>query len=374
MRGKQHRQPVTGYSPGDGQQFIPPIILRKDTMHKLLSFLIVLASMAFGVGSLASAQTNFIGGGIWGDAKVSGGGATIACAYTPVTTGTEGTSYTGATPSASGGAPAYTFSETGSLPTGLSISSSTGIISGTPSVSGSFPSIQVKVTDTASNTANCGAAFTLVISPSGFSPTFDQAAPIGVNFFGTSQSVSLTTAHSNELIVVDVLVNTNTITSVVDSGSAGLTFAKHGSVTTGSGTQDIERWFAIAPSSLTAESITVNVGGLGTLIAVVAYGISGVNTASPFQGTSATSENSAGGVDPLSGSATSAPTIAIAALGNPDSSGPTHGSGWTNIFDNTVESVGFCVEYQPQASAGSVSATLSVGTGTATTGLLDIVQ
>jgi hypothetical protein len=100
-------------------------------------------------------------------APVSSGPPALACAYTPVTTGTESTSYTGATPSPSGGTSPYTFSETGSLPTGLTINTSTGIISGTPSVSGSFPSIQVSVADSASHTADCGAAFTLVISPSG---------------------------------------------------------------------------------------------------------------------------------------------------------------------------------------------------------------
>jgi hypothetical protein len=97
----------------------------------------------------------------------AGAPATLACSYTPVTTGTEGTAYTGATPSPSGGTSPYTFSETGTLPTGLTINTSTGVISGTPSVSGSFPSIQVSVADSASHTANCGAAFTLMISTGG---------------------------------------------------------------------------------------------------------------------------------------------------------------------------------------------------------------
>jgi hypothetical protein len=91
----------------------------------------------------------------------------LSCSYTPVTSATENTAYTGATPSASGGTPSYTYSETGSLPTGLSISSSTGIISGTPTVSGAFTGIQVKVTDNASNTANCGSSFTLTVTYQG---------------------------------------------------------------------------------------------------------------------------------------------------------------------------------------------------------------
>lgn len=114
----------------------------------------------------AHAQISLTGAGL--GAPSSGGGA-LSCSYTPVTTGTQSVAYTGATPSASGGTPAYTFSETGSLPSGLTISSSTGVISGTPSASGTFPTIQVKVTDSVSTVANCGASFTLTIASSGCS-------------------------------------------------------------------------------------------------------------------------------------------------------------------------------------------------------------
>jgi Putative Ig domain len=119
----------------------------------------------------------------------AGGPAILACSYTPVTTGTEGTAYTGATPSPSGGTSPYTFSETGSLPTGLSINTTTGVISGTPSASGSFASIQVSVADSASHAANCGAAFTLVISPSGGGASFV--------FRGGQNQTALTLSDSN---------------------------------------------------------------------------------------------------------------------------------------------------------------------------------
>lgn len=65
----------------------------------------------------------------------------------PVTSGTNGVAYTGSTPTVFGGAAAYVWSiSSGPLPTGLSINSSTGQITGTPSVSGSFPLV-IRVTD-----------------------------------------------------------------------------------------------------------------------------------------------------------------------------------------------------------------------------------
>jgi microcystin-dependent protein len=165
---------------------------------------------ASGSGSV-SVLSETPGVGVGNQGIVSSGSVTLACSYTPVTTGTEGTAYTGATPSPSGGTSPYTFSETGSLPTGLSINTSTGVISGTPSVSGSFPSIQVSVADSASHTANCGAAFTLVISPSGgaltWTPITTQPAFQNIAFdsvTATFSGVSLGTVSAANLVLVGV--------------------------------------------------------------------------------------------------------------------------------------------------------------------------
>jgi len=74
----------------------------------------------------------------------------------PLTPGVQGTVYAGETLSATGGTGSYSWTwaaASGSLPTGLILNKSTGAISGTPSVAGTY-SIAVTATDTASNTAS----------------------------------------------------------------------------------------------------------------------------------------------------------------------------------------------------------------------------
>ena len=80
--------------------------------------------------------------------RIAAGAFTITTSSLPA--GTVGTAYTATTLAATGGTPPYTWSASG-LPSGLSISSA-GVISGTPTASGTF-SVTVQATDSAQVTA-----------------------------------------------------------------------------------------------------------------------------------------------------------------------------------------------------------------------------
>jgi hypothetical protein len=88
----------------------------------------------------------------------SGGTAAVVAALsisgTPVLTATEGAAYAGFTATASGGETPYTYSLVGTWPAGITVNSSSGAVSGTPTESGSFTGLSVRVTDNNSDTAD----------------------------------------------------------------------------------------------------------------------------------------------------------------------------------------------------------------------------
>jgi Bacterial Ig-like domain (group 3) len=100
------------------------------------------------------------------------------------TTGTYNVPYTPVAFLATGGSGQYTFSETGSLPSGMSLSPA-GILSGTPTQGGSFPFI-VNVSDSQGDTG--GLTQSLVINPAATTTTL-TATP---NSLDVSQPFTLT--------------------------------------------------------------------------------------------------------------------------------------------------------------------------------------
>jgi len=107
-------------------------------------------------------------------------------------TGTVGAAYPGATIAGSGGSGVYTFTATG-LPSGLTLSSTTGAISGTPAAgTAGTDTVVVTVTDSSSNTAT--KTYTLTINPGPSSVpviTSVSANTEGQNIIGPNTWVSI---------------------------------------------------------------------------------------------------------------------------------------------------------------------------------------
>jgi flagellin-like protein len=101
----------------------------------------------------------------------------------------------------------------------------------------------------------------------------------------TSGSAALTTTKSNDVVVVMLSAeDTGSVLRTVSGVAAtGLTFLKRsgGTIPT-SPFSDAEVWYAIASSPLSAASITVTMTGAVDDGSIVAFGVSGANTATPW--------------------------------------------------------------------------------------------
>lgn len=122
-------------------------------------------------------------------ASTSGGGLSITTQNLPV--GNVGAEYSG-TLSATGGQPPYVWSINGALPSGLSLTPSSGIISGVPSSSGVY-GFTANVTDAASHQASQNLSITINGSSSGSFAITNVAFANGT--VGQSYSQPLTTAN-----------------------------------------------------------------------------------------------------------------------------------------------------------------------------------
>jgi hypothetical protein len=122
--------------------------------------------------------------------------APLSISGTPVTTATEGEAYEGFTVSATGGEPPYVFSvASGSLPPGITLNDETGAVAGTPTESGTFADIVLRVTDDASETDDL-APFTIEV----------EEAPAEEQVFATVEATNTAVKNSNPDTVHDVPV------------------------------------------------------------------------------------------------------------------------------------------------------------------------
>jgi hypothetical protein len=108
-------------------------------------------------------------------------------------------------------------------------------------------------------------------------------------FAGTTQAINstLTTSSSNDVCIALVRSSAAGITSPTVSGitsASGMTWAQRGSYATySSPTVNISEWYAVAPSPLTADTLTVTMNSAASYGSrVMAFCVSGANTSSPF--------------------------------------------------------------------------------------------
>ncbi|HUI01268.1 MAG TPA: hypothetical protein VLX56_06530, partial [Nitrososphaerales archaeon] len=114
----------------------------------------------------------------------------------------------------------------------------------------------------------------------------------GASTESSSVSASLTTTNSNDVIILSAGTSSSsaTVSSVSDTGGHSWT---HRASESGNPSVEVEEWYTTASSPLSSDSITVTWSGAGDNT-FSAFGISGVNTASPFDSNGALPAKSTG--------------------------------------------------------------------------------
>jgi len=184
----------------------------------------------------------------------------------------------------------------------------------------------------------------------------DGSASAGSTVAGTATiSVALTTAQFPDVIYV-VVANDNGATINVPTAS-GLTFTQRGSQVNGR-SESIADFYAIASSPLSSVTITATDGGRNDMV-IVAFGIVGANTASPFDThagipASATGRGTSASVTISTTNANDFIIGAFADSGTHRPSRGTAGTGFTLIAtqgDNADQIVDGSAEYQIVSTA-----------------------
>lgn len=173
-------------------------------------------------------------------------------------------------------------------------------------------------------------------------------------------TATLTTTSSNDIIVVIVQGNDGPITGV--SGSTLGAFTRRGGVTAGS--QALDVWYKIAASPVTSEVITAT-QTVSNFMSLDAFGVSGANTVSPFDGTIVTANS-----DPVSISTTNANTLIFGSFGEGSVASPTSGAGWTQLSGANFQ----LTEYKIVSSTqSSLTVNQTTGAGDAALALADAI-
>ncbi len=184
---------------------------------------------------------------------------------------------------------------------------------------------------------------------------------------GSPKTLTLTTANAGDIIIVGGLCNLGIsgfptgVSSITDV--AGLTWHKRvdANVPGGAGDFYIFEYYAVAPSALSSDVITVTFSRATTYLSMAAFGVSGANTSSPFDPNASIPTQTDGGSNAVV-STTDANTFVIGITRQSTNSNPGPGTGFTSI----AGAAGGYVEVE-YAVFSSAQTNLSVGDGAVST-------
>ncbi|HEX5774489.1 MAG TPA: Ig-like domain-containing protein [Candidatus Paceibacterota bacterium] len=150
--------------------------------------------------------------------------ATLGISGTPVTAGTVDEAYAGFTVSGEGGATPYTYSlASGTLPDGITLNSSTGAVSGTPTSATTSSDIVIRVTDARGETADL-ASFTLTIEDNEIAYRYVgiQTVNSGNGYISSAQLSFFEDGNSTDLSLAATMGTTGTANGAGDFGAENL--------------------------------------------------------------------------------------------------------------------------------------------------------
>jgi hypothetical protein len=188
----------------------------------------------------------------------------------------------------------------------------------------------------------------------------DGSASTGCGYTATC-SLSLTTTHSNDLIIVGCnCFPSSSPFSVKDT--SGLTFVQRQSPLSIGGNEFVETWYAIAASALSSDMISVTTANTGeTWYGIIAFAVSGANTAQPFASGFPLSQANLKCASPCNtGVSAPAGAFVFQVGGDTGSTLQTAGTGMT-LIQATKEGQDSYAQYEALSSSLS-GATLSFGT------------